>query len=55
MLYTNLKDAFQAVSEGGAISSGTESDYEEYDKKQQKRIEELEEIIAEIYNRWDEY
>lgn len=55
MLYTNLKSAFQAVAEGGSISSGTENDYEKYEKKQQDRIKELEEIIAEIYNRWDEY
>ena len=53
LVYTDLTEAFDAVVEGESLSRRRQEAYEQYKEEQQKRIDELEEIISEIYSRPD--
>lgn len=54
MLFTDLSEAFDAVVEREGLSKRCQEEFEEYRVEQQKRIEELEKIISEIYSRLDD-
>ena len=53
--YVDLNSAFQAVADQNATQQERQESYEKYEAEQEKRIQELEEKISEIYSRWDEY
>lgn len=51
--YVNLSDAFQAVADQNASEQRKQETFAEYKAAQEARIEALEEIISEIYSRWN--
>lgn len=55
LLYMDIREAFSAVMELESLYQKQREEFEQYKTDQQKRIEELEEMIAEIYSHWDEY
>ena len=52
-VYTDLAEAFDAVAEGESLSRKRQEEFEQYKAEQQQRMDELEEIISEIYSRPD--
>lgn len=53
LVYTDLAEAFDAVAEGESLSRKRQEEFEQYKAEQQQRMDELEEIISEIYSRPD--
>lgn len=52
--YSALEDTFQSIINASRQEDILRTEYEEYEKKQQDRIKELEAIISEIYSHWDQ-
>ena len=55
LLYMNISEVFHAVVKGEKSYQEQREEFEQYKIEKQKRIEELEEIVSEIYSQWDEY
>lgn len=53
LVYTDLAEAFDAVVEGESLARKRQEEFEQYKAEQQQRMDELEEIISEIYSRPD--
>ena len=53
LVYTDLAEAFDAVVGSESLSRKRQEEFEQYKAEQQQRMDELEEIISEIYSRPD--
>lgn len=53
--YKNLTESFSDVVESEKLAQKRKEEYEQYKAEKQKRIDELEKIIDEIYSHRDEY
>lgn len=54
LTYCSVAEALEEIKTGTDLAERRRKNYEEYAAEQQKRIDELEEIIHEIYREWKE-